>query len=372
MQTLGMSGGRFQVEVTQDETAEPAQHGLDQIEFRVTANPGQPLRALAKVASGGELSRLSLAVQVSCAARETRCMVFDEVDSGIGGAIAEIVGRELRALGERGQVLCVTHLPQVASQGHHHLRVAKSTDGRTTRTALTELGAQERVEEIARMLGGIEVTGKAREHAREMLRNHLDLPPDPSPTDKMPAMTAKDLLAQAKIAAQSAKEAGVEPKPMGFDPRATAVETPKGGAAAGAKLGKAPTPPVKAAAQAVEGAQPGKVVAQAGDKATAPPAGGSVQASPSADKAGKATAHAIGSAPQASTGASQTAKDAPLATGGALRSNRAGAPPVKAAPEPKETAQAAKTPAPGAKGSSDDNVIDLAAKAAARPGAKRR
>jgi DNA repair protein RecN (Recombination protein N) len=170
MQTLGMSGGRFQVEVSQDSSAEPAQHGIDQIEFRVTANPGQPLRALAKVASGGELSRLSLAVQVSCAARETRCMVFDEVDSGIGGAVAEIVGRELRALGERSQVLCVTHLPQVASQGHHHLRVTKLTDGKTTRTALAELPTPDRVEELARMLGGIEITAKAREHAREMLK----------------------------------------------------------------------------------------------------------------------------------------------------------------------------------------------------------
>ncbi len=206
MQTLGMSGGRFQVEVTQDASAEPTQYGVDQVEFRVTANPGQPLRPLAKVASGGELSRLSLAVQVSCAARETRCMVFDEVDSGIGGAVAEIVGRELRALGESGQVLCVTHLPQVASQGHHHLRVAKSTDGRTTRTALTELTPLDRVEEIARMLGGIEVTSKAREHAREMLRTHLELPPEPSPTDKMPAMTAKDVLAQAKLAAQTSKD----------------------------------------------------------------------------------------------------------------------------------------------------------------------
>jgi DNA repair protein RecN (Recombination protein N) len=170
MQTLGMAGGRFQVEVTQDGNADPTQHGIDQIEFRVTANPGQPLRALAKVASGGELSRLSLAVQVSCAARDTRCMVFDEVDSGIGGAIAEIVGRELRSLGSRGQVLCVTHLPQVASQGHHHLRVTKLTDGRSTRTALTELSGQDRVEEIARMLGGVEVTAKAREHAKEMLK----------------------------------------------------------------------------------------------------------------------------------------------------------------------------------------------------------
>jgi DNA repair protein RecN (Recombination protein N) len=170
MQTLGMAGGRFQVEVAQDGNADPAQHGIDQIEFRVTANPGQPLRALSKVASGGELSRLSLAVQVSCAARETRCMVFDEVDSGIGGAIAEIVGRELRSLGSRGQVLCVTHLPQVASQGHHHLRVTKLTDGKTTRTALTDLSTGDRVEELARMLGGVEVTAKAREHAKEMLK----------------------------------------------------------------------------------------------------------------------------------------------------------------------------------------------------------
>jgi len=170
MQTLGMAGGRFQVDVTQDGNADPAQHGLDQIDFKVTANPGQPLRALSKVASGGELSRLSLAVQVSCAARETRCMVFDEVDSGIGGAIAEIVGKELRALGARGQVLCVTHLPQVASQGHHHLRVTKLTDGKTTRTALTDLTTGDRVEEIARMLGGVEVTAKAREHAKEMLK----------------------------------------------------------------------------------------------------------------------------------------------------------------------------------------------------------
>ncbi|HEY5103180.1 MAG TPA: DNA repair protein RecN [Steroidobacteraceae bacterium] len=170
MQLLGMTGGRFQVEVTPLTTAEPAVHGIDQIEFRVTANPGQPLRPLAKVASGGELSRLSLAVQVSCAARDSRCMIFDEVDAGIGGAVAEIVGRELRALGERGQVICVTHLPQVASQGHQHLRVTKVTDGKTTRTQLAALTPEERIEELARMLGGIEVTAKARAHAGEMLR----------------------------------------------------------------------------------------------------------------------------------------------------------------------------------------------------------
>jgi DNA repair protein RecN (Recombination protein N) len=170
MQTLGMAGGRFQVEISPLATTEPAPHGVDQIEFRVTANPGHPPRPLAKVASGGELSRLSLAVQVASAARETRCMIFDEVDSGIGGAVAEIVGRELRALAEGSQVLCVTHLPQVASQAHHHLRVVKLTDGKTTRTSLHELTAEERVEELARMLGGIEITSKAREHAREMLK----------------------------------------------------------------------------------------------------------------------------------------------------------------------------------------------------------
>ncbi len=169
MQTLGMSGGRFEADVTQAGNADPTQHGIDQIEFRVSANPGQPPRALAKVASGGELARLSLAVQVSCATQEMRCMVFDEVDAGIGGAVAEIVGRELRRLGERGQVLCVTHLPQVACQSHHHLRVTKLTDGRTTRTTLSELTAGERVEELARMLGGVEVTDKARAHARDML-----------------------------------------------------------------------------------------------------------------------------------------------------------------------------------------------------------
>jgi DNA repair protein RecN (Recombination protein N) len=158
------------IDVSQPANAEPSAHGLDSVEFRVTANPGQPLRPLAKVASGGELSRLSLAVQVSCATEETRCMVFDEVDSGVGGAVAEIVGRELKALGYSGQALCVTHLPQVASQGHHHLRVAKLTDGKTTRTTIAELTMAEREEELARMLGGLEVSNKAREHAREMLK----------------------------------------------------------------------------------------------------------------------------------------------------------------------------------------------------------
>ena len=175
MQTLGMAGGRFLIDVNQA-NSEPAAHGFDTVEFRVTANPGQPLRPLAKVASGGELARLSLAVQVACLAEDARCMVFDEVDSGVGGAVAEIVGRELKALGFSGQAICVTHLPQVASQGHHHLRVAKLTDGKTTRTTISELTMDERIEELARMMGGKEVTGKAREHAREML--HLAANPD--------------------------------------------------------------------------------------------------------------------------------------------------------------------------------------------------
>lgn len=184
MQALGMVGGRLQVEVTPAASAEPTPHGLDSVEFRVTANPGQPLRPLAKVASGGELARLSLAVQVSCAGKDVRCMVFDEVDAGIGGAVAEIVGRELAALGARAQALCVTHLPQVASQADHHLRVAKLTDGRATRTTISELNNDGRIEELARMLGGIEVTGKAREHALEMLRRaqRPDADPSPAPT----------------------------------------------------------------------------------------------------------------------------------------------------------------------------------------------
>jgi len=169
MQELGMGGGRFLIDVVAAESAEPAPHGFDRVEFRVSTNPGQPPRAIAKVASGGELARLSLAVQVSCAGSAASCMVFDEVDNGIGGAVAEIVGRELRQLGEQAQVLCVTHLPQVAAQGHQHLRVAKLTDGRSTSISVARLGAEERVDELARMLGGIEITPRARAHANEML-----------------------------------------------------------------------------------------------------------------------------------------------------------------------------------------------------------
>jgi DNA repair protein RecN (Recombination protein N) len=170
MQELGMAGGRFAVSVTASADGVGATGG-DDVEFLVSANPGQPLKSLAKVASGGELSRISLAVQVAAAAHTAAslCMVFDEVDSGIGGAVAEIVGRQLRALGERGQVLCVTHLAQVAAQAHGQFRVTKLTDGKATRTAVKPLGTEERVDEIARMSGGIDITEQARAHARDML-----------------------------------------------------------------------------------------------------------------------------------------------------------------------------------------------------------
>jgi DNA repair protein RecN (Recombination protein N) len=180
MQTLGMAGGRFVVSVQPSET-DIGPHGVDDIEFLVSANPGQPPKSLAKVASGGELSRISLAVQVVAAGKApSLCMVFDEVDSGIGGGTAEIVGRQLRELGRNdegrggggqnsGQVLCVTHLAQVAAQAHTQFRVVKQTDGKATRTVVKNLSASDRIDEVARMLGGIDISDQARAHAREML-----------------------------------------------------------------------------------------------------------------------------------------------------------------------------------------------------------
>ncbi|MGA2399305.1 MAG: DNA repair protein RecN [Steroidobacteraceae bacterium] len=169
MQSLGMAGGRFAVSVEAAED-EFGPHGSDSVEFLVSANPGQLLKSLAKVASGGELSRISLAVQVAAAAdTDALCRVFDEVDTGIGGAVAEIVGRQLRSLGTHAQVLCVTHLAQVAAQAHAQFRVTKLTDGKVTRTAVKPLTREERVDEIARMSGGINISEQARAHAREML-----------------------------------------------------------------------------------------------------------------------------------------------------------------------------------------------------------
>ncbi len=169
MQQLGMQGGQFEITVSSD-SEQLGVNGVDRIEFLVSANPGSKPQSLAKVASGGELSRISLSIQVIAAnLTDTPCLIFDEVDSGVGGAIAEIVGKRLRELGESRQVLCVTHLPQVASQGHQQFRVSKISDDKTTRTRMVALSEKQRVEEIARMLGGINITEKSRAHAREML-----------------------------------------------------------------------------------------------------------------------------------------------------------------------------------------------------------
>ena len=171
MQQLGMPGGQFGVSIDRVDDSARSADGMDRIEFVVSANPGQPPMPLSRVASGGELSRIDLSIQVVAAdGTHIPSMVFDEVDQGIGGGIAEIVGRKLRALGAHRQVICVTHLPQVASQSHHHLRVTKLTDGTTTRTTIANLNADEKVEELARMLGGIEITDKTREHAEEMIK----------------------------------------------------------------------------------------------------------------------------------------------------------------------------------------------------------
>ncbi|WP_313514044.1 DNA repair protein RecN [Pseudomonas sp.] len=170
MQRLGMPGGRFSIELREIAATDPHPTGLEQVEFLVSANPGQPLKGLAKVASGGELSRISLAVQVITAqTSRVPTLVFDEVDVGIGGPTAEVVGQLLRRLGERGQVLTVTHLPQVAAQGHQHLFVHKARGSDETRTAVTKLDAPGRVEEIARMLGGVDLTEESLAHARKMV-----------------------------------------------------------------------------------------------------------------------------------------------------------------------------------------------------------
>jgi DNA repair protein RecN (Recombination protein N) len=172
MAELGMRGGRFEVQLEAQAGDEPDPQGAERCEFLVSANPGQPPRALRKVASGGELSRISLAIEVAALGLDTiGTMVFDEVDSGIGGAVAEVVGQKLRALGARCQVLCVTHLPQVAAQGQQHLRVSKSSDGDSTETRIESLAGVSRREEVARMLGGIEITRETLAHAKQMLES---------------------------------------------------------------------------------------------------------------------------------------------------------------------------------------------------------
>jgi DNA repair protein RecN (Recombination protein N) len=168
MQQLGMPHGQFEIALEPQEAF--AASGLERVEFRVTTNPGQPTQPLAKVASGGELARISLAIQVIAAGSSAiPTLIFDEVDVGIGGGTAEVVGRLLRNLSEQRQVLCVTHQPQVASLAHHHLQVSKQAHKQETVTDVAPISEQARVDEIARMLGGLEITEQTLSHAREMI-----------------------------------------------------------------------------------------------------------------------------------------------------------------------------------------------------------
>jgi len=171
MQTLSMAGGRLEIALVPLDDG--GSHGLEQIEFLVAGHAGSTPRSLAKVASGGELARISLAISViTSKASFTPTLIFDEVDAGIGGAVAETVGKLLHQLGQSHQILCVTHLPQVAAQGNHHLKVSKSQSGDKTISQVQALGRTERVEEVARMLGGATITDTTRRHARELLEQN--------------------------------------------------------------------------------------------------------------------------------------------------------------------------------------------------------
>jgi DNA repair protein RecN (Recombination protein N) len=167
MQQLAMDGGRLEIALVP--LADSASYGMEQIEFRVASHPKQPLGPLSKVASGGELSRIALAIQVvTSEVGAVPTLVFDEVDAGIGGAVAATVGKLLQDLGSRRQVLCVTHLPQVAAFADVHYRVVKRGDGDTVTSAVSELDRSARIDELARMLGGSEVTAKARANAKDL------------------------------------------------------------------------------------------------------------------------------------------------------------------------------------------------------------
>ncbi len=170
LEMLGMNSARFSAQLSAIDAKHISAQGLEEVEFLISTNSGQGAKPLARIASGGELSRVSLAIQVVTAqVTETPTLIFDEVDVGIGGGIAEVVGRLLRQLGERAQVLCVTHQPQVASQGNQHLFVSKNADSGITETRIAQLTENQRVNEVARMLGGLEITEKTLEHAQEML-----------------------------------------------------------------------------------------------------------------------------------------------------------------------------------------------------------
>ena len=168
MQSLAMGGARFDIALRPVDDG--CASGLEGVEFLVTANASQPLRPLARVASGGELSRIGLAIQVITSRNAaTPTLIFDEVDVGIGGRVAEIVGRMLHQLGVDRQVLCVTHLPQVAARADSQWNIAKETRDGETLSRVTRLGERERIDEIARMLGGVNITDTTRRHAAEML-----------------------------------------------------------------------------------------------------------------------------------------------------------------------------------------------------------
>jgi DNA repair protein RecN (Recombination protein N) len=167
---LSMANARFHIQLQQLGSEQASANGIDSIEFQVSTNPGQPLQALHKVASGGELSRISLAIQVILADKiTTPTLIFDEVDVGISGPVAAGVGRLLRQLGESTQIICVTHLPQVASQGHQQLFVEKYTDGQATETRMRPLNDEDRISEIARLLAGENISASALANARELL-----------------------------------------------------------------------------------------------------------------------------------------------------------------------------------------------------------
>jgi len=174
IQQLGMPNGQFQITVASPANKQPTAYGLDEVNFLISANIGQDPKPLNKIASGGELSRISLAIQViNAQGRGVSLLIFDEVDVGIGGGIAEIVGQKLAELGQQRQVTCITHLPQVACCGQQHLQVVKTSDSQQTLSHIVILSPQQRIEEIARMLGGQTITQQTLAHAREMLGMEL-------------------------------------------------------------------------------------------------------------------------------------------------------------------------------------------------------
>jgi DNA repair protein RecN (Recombination protein N) len=172
LKTLAMEQCVFEIALLPRTSTDPHPQGREDVEFLISTNPGAPTQPLGKIASGGELSRISLAIQVVTANVDTvPSMVFDEVDVGIGGAVAEVVGKLLRDLAGKAQVLCVTHLPQVAAQGHQHLQVSKTASKSNVSTSLRLLDAEQTVQEVARMLGGVKITDQSLAHAREMVES---------------------------------------------------------------------------------------------------------------------------------------------------------------------------------------------------------